>query len=63
MSKGKWLGLGGGVNKTAPEGLEDCGELLEGGVIRAAVWSQSARGLSGSLHCKVEGCGRVRRRG
>lgn len=31
MNKGQWLGLGGGVNETAPEGSEDCGELLEGG--------------------------------
>ena len=32
-------------------------------VIRAAMWSESARGLLGSLHCNVEGCGRVRRTG
>lgn len=43
LSKGQWLGLGGGVKETAPEGSEDCGELLEAGVIRAAAWSQSAR--------------------
>ena len=43
MSKGQWLGLGGGVNETTPEGSEDCGELLERGDIRAVAWSQSAR--------------------